>query len=140
MKPTQTIRELLARIRQCLDEAGVETSEEAREHEVLVAGRLEAAEGEPIQVVVHISDEDQPAIKFGSVVARSVAVPSADIVRRPSLEGRSAAGASRASDPGRALEGDDVPRQIEKLGDLRESGVLTSEEFKAAKKRLLDRI
>lgn len=139
MKSTQTIGELQAQIRQCLEQAGIETSEESREHEALVAGRLEIEEGTPVQVVVHITDADRPAVKFGSVVARSVAVPSADIVRRPSLEGRSAVGASRTSEPDRTFD-DDAPSQLEKLGELRESGVLTTEEFKAAKKRLLGRI
>jgi hypothetical protein len=48
-------------------------------------------------------------------------------------------GSSRTSEPDRKLEADDVPSQLEKLGELRESGVLTTEEFKAAKKRLLGR-
>ncbi len=140
MNSTQTISDLQAQIRTCLGEAGIETDEESSEHEAIVAGRVEIEEGTPVHVVVHITDADRPAVKFGSVVARSVAVPAADIVRRPSLEGRSAVGTSRASEPERTLGVDNVPSQLEKLGELRESGVLTTEEFKAAKKRLLGRI
>jgi hypothetical protein len=87
MKSTQTISDLQAQIRRCLGEAGIETDEESGEHEAIVAGRFEIEEGTPVQVVVHITDADRPAVKFGSVVARSVAVPTADIVRRPQFGG-----------------------------------------------------
>jgi hypothetical protein len=34
----------------------------------------------------------------------------------------------------------DIPEQIRKLGELRDAGVLTEEEFEAKKKDLLDRM
>jgi hypothetical protein len=140
MKSDQTVRELLARVRSCLEEAGLDMNEESGEHEALVAGRVEIAEGAPLSVVVHISDEERPAIKFGSVVARSVAAAPAEAVQRPTLEGRSAAGTAESSEPGRTPGSGQIASELEKLGELRETGVLTTEEFKSAKKRLLDRI
>ena len=47
---------------------------------------------------------------------------------------------SQKSNQGSVNVVDDIPSQIKKLSDLKDSGVLSVEEFEAKKKELLDRI
>ena len=46
--------------------------------------------------------------------------------------------ASQEAAPAQSGTGDDKLEQLKKLGELRDSGVLTAEEFEAQKKELLD--
>ncbi len=46
--------------------------------------------------------------------------------------------ASQEAAPAQSGTGDDKLEQLKKLGELRDSGVLTAEEFEAQKKQLLD--
>lgn len=68
----------------------------------------------------------------GAGIAGSSGAPGATAITTPDAPGR---GGQRA-----AMTPDDVTTALARLGDLRDRGVLTSEEFEAKKRELLDRL
>jgi Bacterial PH domain/Short C-terminal domain len=79
------------------------------------------------------ASESRPApAEWGTTSAAAAAPPPAPPVVPPV--------AASAEPPAAAVTGDEVTDALDRLGDLRDKGIVTPEEFEAKKKELLDRL
>jgi hypothetical protein len=132
-------RDLAERLRTCLEEHGIKADVDLGEHEATLAARSEDNEEPGLTVVAHVTDRTRAPVNFGSEISRVLRPLPTQIAQRPTLEGRSAAGAL-APEEGGPSESSDVADQLIKLGELHKSGVLTDTEFESKKKDLLGRL
>lgn len=96
-----SIQTLAAKLQSCLEEEDIAVDTRFGEHEVLVAARVDG-DTAPLRVVVHVADrtfEPVGSVAIDPGIARTHLV---EIASRPSLEARSAGGASDAGMAGAA--------------------------------------